>query len=238
MPRTARIVVPDMPYHVTQRGNNRQDVFFTPEDRHRYLDALRENADRFDLRVLGYCLMTNHVHLVVIPRTADALAKAIGRTHWRYSQYVNRMHGRTGHLWQNRFFSCLLDEHHCWEALRYVERNPVRARMVRLPWRYEWSSAAAHIGEKDTAELLDLDTWRRNWKPKAWQKALRERDDEAMVEAVRMQTRTGRPLASDRLIARLEARIGRRLRPLPVGRPKKAKSKKTSKKKGKTEASK
>ena len=221
MPRTARIVTPGLPLHVTQRGNNRQDVFFVADDYRCYLEFLRENAERFGLGVLGFCLMTNHVHLIVVPKTADALAKAVGRTHWRYTQYINRMHGRSGHLWQNRFFSCLLDEHHCWTALRYVERNPVRARMVRLAWRYRWSSAAAHIGEKDATGLLDLRAWRRAWKPSAWREALRDREDAEMIETLRARTRTGRPLASDRFIARLESRIGRRVRPLPVGRPKK-----------------
>ena len=124
-------------HHVTQRGNNRQDVFFVDDDRRVYLELLAQQAPRFGLSVQGYCLMTNHVHL---------LAKTLGRTHFLYTQYVNRLHGRSGHLWQNRFYSCALDEPQQWAALGYVERNPVRARLVRLAWRYEWSSAAAHCG--------------------------------------------------------------------------------------------
>ncbi len=108
MPRVARIVIPGCPHHITQRGNNRQDVFFVDEDRDAYLRMLGEQAERFGVRVEAYCLMSNHVHLVATPRHADSLAKAIGRTHWLYTQYVNRLHGRSGHLWQNRFFSCAL----------------------------------------------------------------------------------------------------------------------------------
>ncbi len=130
---------------MTQRGNNRQDVFFVDDDRRAYLDVLGEQAERFGLRVLGYCLMTNHVHLIVAPEREESLAKAVGRTHWLYTQAVNRLHGRSGHLWQNRFHSCPLDAAHTWAALRYVDRNPVRARLVRRAWRYEWSSAAAHV---------------------------------------------------------------------------------------------
>ncbi len=100
MPRVARVVVPGVPHHLTQRGNNRQDVFFTDEDRRFYLETLKQHSERFGVEVCGYCLMTNHVHLVVTPAAEDSLAKAIGRTHFQYSQYINRFHGRSGHLWQ------------------------------------------------------------------------------------------------------------------------------------------
>ena len=129
----ARIVVPGVPHHVTQRGNNRQDVFFVDDDHRVYLGLLAEQCRRFGLSVVCYCLMTNHVHLVVIPKHVDSLAKGIGRTNLLYSQYIGRLHRRTGHLWQNRFFSCSLDDEHLVHACCYVERNPLRARMVRLP---------------------------------------------------------------------------------------------------------
>jgi putative transposase len=109
MPRSARIVIPDVPHHVTQRGNNGQDVFFTDDDRRTYLATLRDRCEAADVRVLGYCLMTNHVHLIVVPSHEDGLAEAIGRTHFVHTQYVNRLHGRSGHLWQGRFYSCPLD---------------------------------------------------------------------------------------------------------------------------------
>ncbi|KPJ53893.1 MAG: transposase, partial [Planctomycetes bacterium DG_58] len=145
MTRIARVAIPDVVYHITQRGNNRQDVFFVEDDRRVYLELLAEESDRYALRVLGYCLMTNHIHLVAVPQTKHSLAKAVGRTHWRYTRYVNGLHRRSGHLWQNRFFSCGLDEKHTVAAMRYVEQNPVRAKIVRKPWRYAWSSSAAHV---------------------------------------------------------------------------------------------
>lgn len=219
MPRVARIVVEHVPHHVTQRGNNRQDVFFVDDDRRAYLSLLEERSAAYGLNVLGYCLMTNHVHLIVVPKSPDALARAIGRTHFHYTQYINRLHGRSGHLWQNRFYSCALDDVHLWRTLSYVERNPVRARMVRLAWRYRWSSAAAHVSKSDPSGLLDLDGWRQEWTPARWQRVLRRPEDDEEVASIRRCTHTGRPLGTDRWLGRLETRLGRRLRPLPVGRP-------------------
>lgn len=224
MPRVARIVVAGVPHHVTQRGNNRQDVFFVDADRRVYLGLLGDEANRAGLRVVGYCLMTNHVHVVAIPRTEEALARALGRAHFRYTQYVNRLHGRSGHLWQNRFFSCPLDERHCWQALCYVERNPVRAGMVRRAWRYGWSSAAAHVGQRRWAEdstLLDKRFWSKTWNSGSWMEMLLEGQDEDEEALIRRRTHTGRPLGTDRFVAKLERRLGRRLQALPVGRPKK-----------------
>ena len=112
MPRTARIAIRDVPHHITQRGNNRQDVFFVDDDRRVYLSLLKEQADKYGLEILGWCLMTNHIHLIGRPADEDSLAKALGRTHFRYTQYINRLHGRSGHLWQNRFYSCPLGREH------------------------------------------------------------------------------------------------------------------------------
>jgi putative transposase len=218
MARFARIVMPGVPCHITQRGNNQQDVFFVDDDRRVYLELLQKSAQQFGLAVHGYCLMANHVHLVATPVREDSLAKAVGRTHLAYAQYVNRLHGRSGHLWQNRFYSCLLDKDHYWAALRYIERNPVRARLVRLPWRYPWSSAAVHTGRADPTGLLEAPEWRRERSPKEWEGDLRGTDDEEMVRMLRIRTQTGRPLASDRFMSKVEAFLGRRVRPLPVGR--------------------
>ena len=110
-------MVPGRPHHITQRGNNRQAVFFVDDDRRAYLRFLKEQSEVHGLRVLGYCLMTNHVHLLALPAGEESLAKAVGRTHFLYSQYINRFHKRSGHLWQNRFYSCVLDETHLWRAL-------------------------------------------------------------------------------------------------------------------------
>ena len=228
MPRVARVVIPGCPHHVTQRGNNRQDVFFVDDDYATYLEILAGQADRFGLRVEGYCLMPNHVHLIVTPAEPDSIAKAVGRTHWRYTQHVNALHGRSGHLWQNRFYSCGLDTAHMWAAMRYVEQNPVRAKLCRAAWRYRWSSAAAHCGlAADASGLLDLAAWRKRLSPGGnWREALGEALTDEQTEHLRHSTNRGRPLGSDSFIAKLETALGRRLRPLPVGRPKKKQRKK------------
>ena len=165
MPRVARIVVPGLPHHVIQRGNNRQDVFFTDNDRKLYLSILKQQAQRLGVSIIAYCLMTNHVHLIARPRRADALAKAVGRTHWLYTQAINKLHRRSGYLWQNRFFSCALADDHLLHAVCYVERNPVRARIVRHAWRYPWSSAAAHCGESKANDALEIGVWRKRYSP-------------------------------------------------------------------------
>jgi putative transposase len=219
----ARVVVPGEPHHITQRGNNRQDVFFTDADRRVYLETLKDRAGRYGVKILAYCLVNNHVHLVAVPRSADSLSKGIGGTHVQYARYVNRLYGRSGHFWQDRFFSIPMDDKHTVFAVRYVERNPVRAKMVRVAWRYRWSSAAAHCGEKDPSALLDTRGWARRFPPEIWAELLRDAEDPEMVEALRRRTMTGRPLGSDRFIAKLEARLGMRLRANPVGRPRKKK---------------
>ena len=199
-------------------------MFFVDDDRVRYLEILAAQAERFGLRVEGYCLMTNHVHLVATPHEPDSLAKAVGRTHWLYTQYVNRLHGRSGHLWQNRFYSCSLDDGYFWSAMIYVERNPVRARLVRKAWNYRWSSAAAHCDGKDPTGLLDLAAWAKRLPPDGtWHESLARSTDEALTAKLRIWTHRGRPLGSDSFVSKLERLVGRRLRPLPVGRPKKKK---------------
>jgi putative transposase len=202
MPRVARVVALDVPHHITQRGNNRQDIFFVDDDRRVYLELLARQSAIWKLAILGYCLMGNHVHIIAIPRWPDSLAKALGRTHWLYSLYVNRLHGRSGHLWQNRFYSAPMDDRHCLDAMRYVECNPLRARICRDPIRYGWSSAAAHCTGRDALGLLDLRTWKTLNGGTDWRDVLREPLSARQIALIRRATHTGRPLASDRFIAR------------------------------------
>ncbi len=148
MPRIPRIVAPGLPHHVTQRGNNRQSIFHGKEDPVLYLEWFREYAMKYGLTVLGYCIMDNHVHFIVVPQSTGSLAKVFRLLNMRYSHYVNRKMGTCGHLWQGRFFSCIVNGPHLLTTLKYVERNPVRAGMVSFPWEWELSSAREHIGEK------------------------------------------------------------------------------------------
>ena len=144
MPRTSRIVVPGIPHHVIQRGNRKQEVFFNDNDRVYYLRLLREHGLRHGLKIWAYCLMDNHVHLVAVPRDEESFL-AIAEAHQRYTYMVNIRQGWTGHLWGERFKSSPMDERYLFAAVRYVERNPVRANMVKKAEDYRWSSAPCHV---------------------------------------------------------------------------------------------
>jgi len=157
MPRVSRRIVPGFPHHITQRGTNRQSVFYTKQDRRVYLELLRENSGMANVRILAYCLMFNHIHLVALPKELESLAVCLRRTHGRYAQYLNARRLRCGHLWQNRFYSCPMDNEHLWTALKYVELNPVRAGLAEKPEDFAWSSAAAHRSGKDSTRILDMD---------------------------------------------------------------------------------
>jgi putative transposase len=195
-------------------------VFFADGDRREYIVLLKDQAKKHGLEVLGYCLMANHVHLVATPREQTSLANAVGSTHWRYTQYVNRVHGRSGHLWQNRFYSCPLGERHAVLALRYVEQNPVRAGLTAQAWEYPWSSAAAHAGEPDPTGLLNMEAWKAQWTPDQWREYVQAPEDETIASRIQTSTGRGWPLGSESFLEDLEQELGRRVRPLPPGRPK------------------
>jgi putative transposase len=206
---------------VYQRGQGSRDVFRSDADRSTYLEMLQQQAQRFGASILGYCLMNDHVHLAVLPRTKQSLAQAIGRTHWLYSQFAARRLGPKESLWQNRFFSCALDESHLADVLLYIERGPIRTRLSRYPWAYRWSSAPAHSNGSDPSGLLDMAAWRKFSTPSQWRTLLVHPEDEASAARIRLSLSTGRPLATEATLTRLERRMGRRLRALPVGRPRK-----------------
>lgn len=222
MPRLARIIFPDLPHHITQRGNRRENVFFTDDDRHQYLAWLKEYCQQYEVSILAYCLMTNHIHLIAIPSQADSLQRVLKPLHMRYAQYVNRQQGWSGHLWQGRFFSSALDEAYLWNCVRYVERNPVRAGMVERAEDYAWSSAAAHC---DLCEDDLLDTHHATWKMfrdiPDWSAWLQEDDDPAHVEMFRRHINKNLPCGSDSFIQKLEALTGRVLSYRSIGRPRK-----------------
>ena len=208
-----------LPHHITQRGNYRQTVFFDDGDRQLYLAILRENTSRYRLRLLGFCLMSNHVHLIAVPEREDSLACALGRTHADYARWLHIRQRQTGHLWQNRFYSCPLDHGHCWAAMRYVERNPVRAGMVETAWQWQWSSASAHVSAFDGTGLLDLQEWQTCWTGPLWKQALQDGVGEVLLaERIRLATRTGRPLGTPDFAAGLEEAMGRSLLPAKRGR--------------------
>jgi putative transposase len=145
MARIARVVGPGIPHHITQRGNRRQQTFFGEEDFREYISLMGEWCKEYGTEVWAYCLMSNHVHLIVVPESEDGLRKGIGEAHRRYTRRVNFREGWRGHLWQGRFSSFPLEENYLLAVVRYVERNPVRAGVVERAWEYPWSSALAHV---------------------------------------------------------------------------------------------
>jgi len=155
MARLARVVLPGSPHHITQRGNRRQDVFFQEDDYHHYLQLLKEWCGKEQIEILAYCLMTNHVHLIVKPSENSNLAKAIGETHRRYTSSINKREKWKGYLWQGRFASFPMDDSWLLKGAAYTELNPVRAGMVKQPWDYPWSSIHAHLSGDDPKQIVN-----------------------------------------------------------------------------------
>jgi putative transposase len=219
MARLARIVIVNIPYHVTQRGNAGQFLLASDSERLVYLRLLRRYIQVHELALMGYCLMSNHVHLIVVPRRAESLAMALKNTHGRYATYWNAAHQSSGHVWQGRFYSCPLDEAHLWIALRYAERNPVRARLVPNAEDWAWSSARGHCGDSDAEPCLDVAAWAKRWSGREWRDYLRSGESDEDLRDIRKCTHTGRPLGSRDFLHGLEESTARQLEPHKGGRP-------------------
>ncbi len=207
MARIARVVVPKIPHHVTQRGVRRMATFFDDEDYKTYISLMGEWCRQSGIEVWAYCLMPNHIHLVAVPEREESLARGIGEAHRRYTRYINFKKGWKGYLWQGRFSSFPMDEKYLLAAVRYVELNPVRARIVTEPQLYRWSSARAHlIGIDDDLVMVKpiLDRV-ENWDE------LFASGGQAEFDAIRAYERTGRPLGIDGFVERVSCLVGRDL---------------------------
>ncbi len=218
MPRIARIVAPGLPHHLTARGNRRSNIFEDDTDRRVYLQQLQKYCVKARVRVFAYCLMTNHVHLVAVPTTADSLERVMRPLQTSYSLYFNRRQGYSGRLWEGRFFSCVLDDDHLWTAVRYVETNPVRAGLVEQAQDYPWSSAAGHCDLREDALLAAdfppagvVDDWAQ------WLGF----DNREQEEKLRAFTDSGRPAGGAGFVQKLEGLMGRSLAARKRGRPRK-----------------
>jgi putative transposase len=155
MPRLPRLVCPQVPHHITQRGNRKQQIFFGDADRRAYLELLRDRCTKTDVKCLAWCLMDNHVHLILVPPEADSLRAVLAPLHTRYAARINQREGWSGHLFEGRYWSYPMDDAHLMHAVRYVERNPVSAMLVRQAEDWRWSSARAHVSG-DTDGLTDI----------------------------------------------------------------------------------
>ena len=214
MARMARVVVPNYPHHVTQRGNRRQATFFCRSDYQLYIEPVAQYCRIRSVRVRAYCLMPNHVHFVEGPEAATGLGGLFGEADKRYSRHINFRQGWRGHPWRERFFSCPTDEAHLIAAARYIERNPVRAQLCRQAHNWPWSSARAHEqGEDDelvgVAPLLAL--------VPDWRGFLNESNDPTADERLRLHSRTGGPLGDHNFVEKLESITGRTLQPRKPG---------------------
>ena len=215
MPRYARIVIPEIAHHITQRGNNRQVVFEEDIDYLKYCYWISKYSALNNLEILAYCLMKNHVHFIVIPKDAKSISRTFQLTHMRHAQYMHQKRGSSGHLWQGRFYSCLLDDRHMYQAVRYVERNPVRCQSVKDAWEYRWSSAKWHVGSggkssiylKD-ATILSQDNW----------KEYLSDEDREFEKCLRAKTHKGLAVGDPEFIAEIERKTGRVLRSIKPGK--------------------
>ena len=209
MARIARVIAAGIPHHVTQRGNRRMTTFFEDSDYSAYIDLMAEWCGKCGVEIWAYCLMPNHVHLIAVPESEDGLRRGIGEAHRRYSRMINFRQDWRGHLWQGRFASFPMDESYLLAAVRYVEMNPVRARLVEDPFSWPWSSALAHLTGLDdklvkVAPLLEM--------AGDWKLFLGSATEEEM-EKIRRHERSGRPLGSERFVVRLESTLERLLTP-------------------------
>ena len=221
MARLARIVIPDIPHHVTQRGNRRLPIFFSDDDRQAYLALVVEAAAANGTTCLAWCLMDNHVHLILVPKTEDGLRATLGEAHRRYSRWINFREGWRGYLFQGRFGSYPMDDAHLMAAVRYVENNPAAAGMTLRAEDWRWSSAASHVAGKRVKHdpLTDVGALGQhvaNWRAML-RVGLEAGGDAGAAEVIEARMRTGRPLASEEWIADAEAAMKRKLGPARRG---------------------
>jgi len=221
MARSARIVIPGLPHHITQRGTRRLDTFFSDADYSAYLALLTEACEKTGVACWAYCLMPNHVHLILVPPEEDTLGAVLGVTHSRYTKRVNRRENWHGHLWQERFHSFAMDDAHLLTCARYIEQNPVKAGLTRRPENWRWSSARAHLSGRDdalcqTTPLLErvADSLGMDWRDYLIQQTQTE-----ILDQFHRHNQNGFPLGDRVFLDRLEKMIGRNLTLRRVGRP-------------------
>lgn len=228
MPENAKTAMPKLPYHITQRGSYHHNIFQDDEDRLKYLSWIDEYSKKYHLSIFAYCLMDNHVHFIATPQQEDSLAGALGIAHIRYSQYINRKRKASGSLWQGRFYSCTLNKSHLKAAIRYVEKNPVRAGIVKKAWQWKWSSAAVHIGKGNQIIYLEDITHLINVSAKSWKQYLDSDENEEDINDIRKHTLLGFPLGTSSLDAKSDKKMSNLINDPPKERPKKRLSKQLS----------
>lgn len=214
MARIARIVIPHIPHLVTQRGNRGEPVFFEEADYQLYTDFILEAAVKAGCEVWGYCWMPNHTHTLLVPSDEDGLRKTFADAHRRYTAHINQRLSVTGHLWQGRFGSVALDEAHIHHALRYISLNPVRAKLVKEPQDWKWSSTKNFLNNKDDRAFKTKSGLKRVGNFKSF---LAENFDEDSYRLLRLGETTGRPAGEMQWLKKLEKKTGRKIIPAKRG---------------------
>jgi putative transposase len=206
MARLPRLVIPGIPHHITQRGNRRERTFFEDGDYALYLDLLAQAAEQAHTEIWSYCLVPNHLHIIAVPSDEDGLRRTFRYVHRHYTGYINARLRTTGYLWQGRFGSVAMDEEHLHQAFRYVALNPVRARLVKRPEDWRWSSVNAHFAGADDHVVQVGPALERVGDFRAF---LGEKFDEAMsYAALRKAESVGRPIGSKEWLTDIEAKTG------------------------------
>ncbi len=208
MARMPRLVVPGYPHHVTQRGARRMKTFFSEGDYEYYLDLIAHYKEGAGVDVLAYCLMPNHVHFVAVPHEKESLSRLFRQVHRHYTRHINFREQWKGHLWQERFHSFVMDEQYLLATVRYVERNPVKAKLCFLAEEWRWSSAGAH--------LLGVDDHIVTVKPMLeripdWRAYLSMEEGERELSTIKHHSTSGRPAGDTTFVQYLEALTGRDL---------------------------
>lgn len=214
MARKARITVPHLPHHITQRGNRRQEVFFRDADYLYYLNLLEEWSHHYDVQIWAYCLMPNHVHIIAVPADQHGLSETMAQVHRRYTRYINFQKGWCGHLWQSRFASFVMDEGYLLNCARHVALNPVRANLCQTAFDWPWCSAPAHLSQ-DRTTVCQIDPLLERIGD--WAAFLKEGLSPEEVLKWQAYETGNRPVGSERFIDSLEDRLGLCLRPQKPG---------------------
>ncbi len=217
MARQNRIIASEFPYHVTQRGNNKSLTFLCDDDYVKYLSLLEKYKNIYSLEIYDYSLMPNHIHLECVPRKIESLSKTLQLCQMCYAQYFNKKYQHIGHLWQSRFFSCLLDQNHLYNISKYIETNPVRAGLVKKAEDWPWSSARDHLNISNghlslspIENLIKVDDWSNYL-----EKGLKQSD----LENIQKHTFSGKPLGDEPFIKKIEKICKKSLKRNPIGRP-------------------
>jgi putative transposase len=221
MPRRARLYLLNYPHHVTQRGVNKEQIFFDEEDYNFMLKYLKEASDKSSTEIWAYCLMPNHIHLLLVPKIEDGLGKCLHLSTFRYAQYFNKKYERIGRLWQNRYYSSIVEaETYLWAVARYIETNPLRSGLVKSPDEWRWSSASFHLnGAHD--KLINKES---DWLPESFKTRYREfLFDKADHTLIRKATQSCQPIGTEKFTSKLESLLNISLKPGKKGRPRKAK---------------